>query len=234
MDKGNTATSINRRLSAVRSLYRFALSRGLVERDPSRLVRGPKGVRPMPQFLKESEMERLLDPVNWGVDYGDICMRTILMTFYETGLRLSELVGLDDRAVDLVGCEVKVNGKGSKQRVVPFGEGLRRAMEDYVRLRNASVECCSRAFFLTEDGSRFKADRLRKDVKSRVSAVCTLKKCSPHVLRHTFATAMLNHGAGIESVRKLLGHESLSTTEVYTHTTFERLKQVYSSAHPRA
>lgn len=236
MDKGNTATSINRRLSAVRSLYRFALSRKLVDHDPACLVRGPRKAKSLPQFLKEKEMDRLLDPTRWDADYYyDVSMRAIIMTFYETGMRLSELTGLDDEAVDLDGCEIRVTGKGCKQRVIPFGEELRFVLVDYLSKRDlAFCHRRSKAFFLNPDGRRFADARLRNEVKKHVSAVCTLKKCTPHVLRHTFATAMLNHKAGLESVRKLLGHESLSTTKIYTHTTFEQLKRIYSSAHPRA
>jgi len=233
MDKGNTATSINRRLSAVRSFYRFALSRGYVDHDPARMVRGPKNAKPLPQFLKEQEMDHLLDPEGWSVQYKDVCLRTVLMTFYETGIRLSELIDLDDRNVDLADCEIKVLGKGNKQRAIPFGEGLRSVLSEYIKLRNENFERTTDAFFVNVKGKRFKAESLRNMVKTRVAAVCTLTKCSPHVLRHTFATVMLNHDAGLESVRKLLGHESISTTEIYTHTTFERLKQVYKNAHPR-
>ena len=236
MDKGNTATSINRRLSAVRSLYRFALSRKYVDHDPSRLIRGPRKAKPLPQFLKEKEMDRLLDDTQWDdTYYNDVCVRAIIITFYETGMRLSELTGLDDEAVDLAESEIRVTGKGQKQRVIPFGEELRSVLADYKDKRDLVVDTRrSNAFFLTPEGKRFEDSRVRNKVKKRVSCVCTLKKCTPHVLRHTFATAMLNHKAGLESVRKLLGHESLSTTKIYTHTTFEQLKRVYSSAHPRA
>jgi len=235
MDKGNAATSINRRLSAVHSLYRFAMSRGYVDHDPSRMVTGPTKAKPLPRFLKEGEMERLLDPSQWDeTSYGDVCLHAILMTFYETGMRISELIGLDDSMVDLVQCEIKVHGKGNKQRIIPFGEELMRNLSIYVEMRGRMVGGTDAAFFKNRKGERLRCEKLRKDVKARLSAVSTMEKCSPHVLRHTFATAMLNHGAGIESVRKLLGHESLSTTEIYTHTTFEQLKRVYRNAHPRA
>lgn len=235
MDRGNSASSICRRLSAVKSMYRYALSRGLVDRDPAHAVKGPKTHRPLPQFLNESEMNRLLDDMEWGDTYKDVRTRTILITFYETGMRLSELTGLDDACVDYVTREIKVTGKGNKQRIIPFGEELCRALQRYTAMRDAVVERrTSAAVFLTEEGARMDANKVRNDVKRSLSAVCNLKKRTPHVLRHTFATAMLNNGADLESVQKLLGHEKLSTTEIYTHTTFEQLKQVYSNAHPRA
>lgn len=234
MDKGNNATSVNRRLSALRSFYRFALSRHLVERDPAHNIEGPKTSKPLPQFLKESEMNRLLDDMEWGNSFNNVRARTIIMVFYETGIRLSELIGLDDVSVDMDACEIKVTGKGDKQRVVPFGSEMLGALKEYVAIRDSSVSRSCDAFFVTDKGDRMRPGTVRSEVSRCLSAVSTLKKKSPHVLRHTFATAMLNNGAGIESVRKLLGHESASTTEIYTHTTFEQLKRVYEEAHPRA
>lgn len=234
MDRGNNAASVNRRLSALRSFYRFALSHGLVMQDPVRRIEGPKRNKPLPRFLKENEMDRLLDEVEWGVEYKDVCAKAIIMTFYETGMRLAELVGLNDHSLDFQNRQLKVTGKGNKQRIIPFGEELENTLSDYIRIRNQEVERVSPALFVTENGERMKDHRVRREVKGRLAQVCTQKKLSPHVLRHTFATTMLNHGAGLESVRRLLGHESVSTTEIYTHTTFEQLKQAYKEAHPRA
>ena len=234
MDKGNSATSINRRLSALRSFYRFALARKLVDKDPVHGVTGPKKGRPLPQFLKENEMDRLLDAECWTESFEDVRDRTIIMTFYETGIRLSELIGLDDSMVDFSNRQLKVTGKRNKQRVIPFGEELLATLRDYMKCRDKEVNLQSDALFVTAKGQRMTSSQVREAVKKNLSKVCTLKKRTPHVLRHTFATAMLNNKAGIESVKKLLGHESLSTTEIYTHTTFEQLKREYYSAHPRA
>ena len=234
MDKGNNATSINRRLSALRSFYRFALARKLVDKDPVHGVTGPKKGRPLPQFLKENEMDRLLDAGSWTEGFEDVRDRTIIMTFYETGIRLSELIGLDDCMVDFSNRQLKVTGKRNKQRVIPFGEELLATLRDYMKCRDKEVNLQSEALFVTAKGQRMTSSQVREAVRKNLSKVCTLKKRTPHVLRHTFATAMLNNKAGIESVKKLLGHESLSTTEIYTHTTFEQLKREYYSAHPRA
>ena len=234
MDKGNNATSINRRLSALRSFYRFALARKLVDKDPVHGVMGPKKGRPLPQFLKENEMDRLLDAGSWTEGFEDVRDRTIIMTFYETGIRLSELIGLDDCMVDFSNRQLKVTGKRNKQRVIPFGEELLAMLRDYMKCRGKEVNLQSDALFVSAKGQRMTSSQVREGVRKNLSKVCTLKKRTPHVLRHTFATAMLNNKAGIESVKKLLGHESLSTTEIYTHTTFEQLKREYYSAHPRA
>ena len=234
MDKGNNATSINRRLSALRSFYRFALTRKLVDKDPVHGVTGPKKGRPLPQFLKENEMDRLLDAESWMDSFEDVRDRMVIMTFYETGIRLSELIGLDDSMVDFSNRQLKVTGKRNKQRVIPFGEELLVTLRDYMKRRDKEVNRQSEALFVSAKGRRMTSSQVREAVRKNLSKVCTLKKRTPHVLRHTFATAMLDNKAGIESVKKLLGHESLSTTEIYTHTTFEQLKREYYSAHPRA
>ena len=235
MDKGNSASSVNRRLSALRSFFRFALSRNLVSSDPAHGLTGPKKNKPLPQFVKESEMDELLNGSMWNLsDYKDVRARTIIMTFYETGMRAAELIGLDDAMVDLEACQLKVTGKRNKQRVIPFGQGLRDALSAYMELRDKVVTRLESALFVSAKGRRLTYPQVRVCVSDNLARVSSLKKRSPHVLRHTFATAMLNHGAGLESVKKLLGHQELTTTEIYTHTTFEQLKKVYKSAHPRA
>ena len=235
MDRGNSPTSICRRLSAVRSMYRYALARGLVSHDPAHIVRGPKKSRYLPQFVREDDMDRLLDSAEWGSDYISTRARTILILLYETGMRASELTSLDDSSVDFAQGEIRVTGKGNKQRAIPFGDELRTQLHEYIRQRDAMwQQRIDTALILNDRGSRMTYVQLRKEVMTRLSAIVNLAKRSPHVLRHSFATAMLNNGADLESVQKLLGHSELSTTEIYTHTTFEQLKKVYSKAHPRA
>lgn len=235
MDRGNSASSICRRLSAVRSMYRYALARGLVSHDPAHIVRGPKKSRYLPQFVREDDMDRLLDSAEWGSDYISTRARTILILLYETGMRASELTSLDDSSVDFTQGEIRVLGKGNKQRAIPFGDELRTQLQQYISQRNQEwPQRIDNALILNDRGSRITYEQLRKEVMTRLSAIGNLAKRSPHVLRHSFATAMLNNGADLESVQKLLGHSELSTTEIYTHTTFEQLKKVYSKAHPRA
>lgn len=234
VDEGNSTTTVARRLSTLRSLYRFALSHHLVEKDPTSGIRAPKLKRPLPSFLQEEQMDRLLDSDQWGDDYNSTCARTVIMTFYETGIRRAELIGLNDANVDFVNRQLKVTGKGNKQRVIPFGEELAETLRHYMSVRDEAVPKQEEAFFLSVKGRRLRPSQVETMVKKHLRLVSSMKKLSPHVLRHTFATAMLNHGAGIESVRRLLGHASASTTEIYTHTTFEQLKRVYQDAHPRA
>lgn len=234
MDKGNSAATVSRRLSALKTFYRFALARHYVESDPVYSIKGPKKEKPLPQFVKESEMDELLDRQAWGDDYNNVRARTIIILFYETGMRLSELVNLDDKDVNFVTSEIKITGKGNKQRIVPFGDELKNTLLEFRRLRDASVEVKTPALVVSDKGTRMSPSKVQNIVRSNLSRVCSLKKKSPHVLRHSFATAMLNHHVGIESLKKLLGHANLSTTEIYTHTTFEQLKRVYNIAHPRA
>ena len=235
MDKGDMASTVNNCLCAVRSFFRFALARGFVSCDPSHQVRGPKKQKPLPQFVREAEMDRLIDlPQLWGDSYKDVRARTIIIMFYETGIRLAELVGLDSTDVDFVSHQLKVTGKRNKQRIIPFGQELEQTLTAYVQQRDQQPLRLEPALFLNDRGRRISRSQVQTIVKRGLSQVTTMKKRSPHVLRHSFATAMLNNGAGLESVRKLLGHESVATTEIYTHTTFEQLKKVYETAHPRA
>ncbi len=234
MDRGNNASTINKKLSALRSFFRYALKRRLVEKDPAHAVVGLKKPKPLPQFVREGEMDRLLDNVEWGDNYKNVRARTLLLLLYETGLRRSELTGLDDGDIDFEMGQLKVTGKRNKQRIVPFGPELAETLRKYVIVRDEQVKGDCDALFLSDKGHRMTGQQVYEIVHRYLTGATSLKKRSPHVLRHSFATAMLNNGAGLESIRNLLGHESVSTTEIYAHTTFEQLKRVYKEAHPRA
>ena len=234
MDRGYTSTSINRKLSSLRSFYKFLLRKGEVAVNPLQKITGPKNKKPLPAFLRESDMDRLLHEVDFGEGFKGCRDHMIIEMFYATGVRLSELIGLDNKDVDFSSSLIKVTGKRNKQRLIPFGEELKIAMTEYVDVRNEAVPVRTDAFFVRENGERLSRSIVENLVKRNLSKVVTLKKRSPHVLRHTFATTMLNHDAELGAIKELLGHESLATTEVYTHTTFEELKKVYNLAHPRA
>lgn len=234
MNLGYATTSVNRKLSSLRSYYKYLLRKGEVKVDPLRKITGPKNKKNLPVFVKESEMNRLLDDEDFGEGFEGCRDHLVIAMFYATGMRLSELIGLDDGDVDFAASVIKVTGKRNKQRLIPFGEELRAEMEAYVKQRDESVPVRSGAFFVRKTGERLYPNIVRKIVTRNLSKVVTVKKRSPHVLRHTFATSMLNHDAELGAIKELLGHESLATTEIYTHTTFEELKKVYNQAHPRA
>ena len=234
MDKGYASTSVNRKLSSLRSFYKFLLKKKVDLVDPLRKITGPKNKKPLPSFLKENEMNRLLDDTDFGEGFEGCRDHLIIEMFYATGIRLSELIGLDDKDVDFSASLLKVTGKRNKQRLIPFGDELKEGMLEYVNVRNEQVLESGGAFFVRKNGERLYKNLVYNLVKRNLSKVVTLKKRSPHVLRHTFATTMLNNEAELGAVKELLGHSSLATTEIYTHTTFEELKKVYKQAHPRA
>lgn len=234
MENGGKATSVNRRLSSLRTFYKFLLRKNLVTKDPTQKIAGPKKEKYLPSFVKESDMNKLLDETNFGEGFSAVRNKLILQTFYLTGMRRAELVGLDVKDVDLQAMQIKVTGKRNKQRLIPFAEELKSSLQEYLETRNNAYPVAEDAFFLNDKGKRITGVQVGEIVKTYLSQVVTLKKRTPHVLRHTFATAMLNNDAELEAVKQLLGHESLSTTEIYTHTTFEELKKVYKQAHPRA
>lgn len=233
MDEGYSASSVGRKLSALRSFYHYLLKKGEIEVDPVRKVMAPKKKKTIPVFVREEDMNRLLDDTDFGKDFEGVRNRLILEFFYVTGVRLSELVGLKDADVDFSAKVVKVTGKRNKQRIIPFGSELDADLKQYLSLRN---ETCGMTdfFFVRNNGRKLNAPAVYLLVRRSLSKVVTLKKKSPHVLRHSFATSMLNNQAELGAVKELLGHESLTTTEIYTHTTFEELKKVYEQAHPRA
>ena len=235
MDEGKcSAASVNRKLSSLRSFYRFLLRRGLVKVDPMLKVVGPKKKKPLPSFVREEDMNRFLDDVPFDGGFEGQRDRMILEMFYATGMRLSELIGLDDVDVDTSARLIKVKGKRNKQRLIPFGDELREDLLMYIKVRNETFSVGTEAFFVLKDGRRMYPMLVYRLVRRNLSKVVALKKRSPHVLRHSFATAMLNGNAELRAVKELLGHENLATTEIYTHATFEELKKVYEQAHPRA
>ena len=235
MDEGGCSpASVNRKLSSLRSFYRFLLRKGLVEVNPMLKIVGPKKKKPLPSFVREEDMNRLLDEIPFGDGFEGRRDRMILEVFYATGIRLSELIGLNDVDVDISARLIKVKGKRDKQRLIPFGDELMQDLLLYIKVRDEACLKGTEAFFVRKDGKRMYPMQVYRLVRRNLSKVVALKKRSPHVLRHTFATAMLNGSAELRAVKELLGHESLATTEIYTHTTFEELKKVYEQAHPRA
>lgn len=237
MDRGYSPQTVSRNLSTLKSFYRFLLRRELVDKDPVYAIQGPKRSKPLPQYVREADMDRLIDGPYFEDSVQGRMDRLLLMTFYVTGMRLSELIGLDWQCVDMSQSQLRVTGKRNKQRIIPFGPELKRELEQYRQaLLQAGVEITQQTpvFCSYATGKRVSKEMVQRTVKRYLSEVTQVQRRSPHVLRHTFATTMLNNHADLQSVKELLGHESISTTEIYTHTTFEELKAMYNQAHPRA
>ncbi|MDR3269452.1 MAG: tyrosine-type recombinase/integrase [Tannerella sp.] len=233
LDRQMSSTSVNRKLSSLRSFYKFLIKQGIVEKNPLQLVPGPKTGHVLPYFVREKEIIQLLDGDGFQDDFVGVRDRLVLELFYETGIRRAELIGIKQTDVDLDTMQLKVNGKRNKQRLIPFAGRLKQMITDYVELRQKTMEDGSDSFFVRKDGRPLSPAIVYCIVKKKLSGIPTLSKRSPHVLRHSFATSMLNNGAELNAVKELLGHGSLASTSIYTHITFEELKKVYH-AHPRA
>lgn len=234
MDNGSAASSVCRKLSSLRSFYTYMRSEGDIVDNPAFAVSGPKCRKNLPSFVKEEEMNDLLDEVSFGEGFVACRDRAIILCFYETGIRLSELVALDVGSVDLRQNQLRVLGKRNRERVIPFAGELRGELEFYLAERAKVRVDGETALFVTPSGARVSRQQVYRLVNKRLSLVTAAKKKSPHTLRHSFATAMLNNGAELMAVKELLGHKRLATTEIYTHLTFEDLKRFYDKAHPRA
>jgi len=232
--KGYTTSSVNRKLSSLRSFYKFLLLKQEITKDPTRKINGPKKKKPLPIFLKEKEINKILEETNFKEGFIGIRDQMIIEMFYATGIRLSELIGLNNKDINFEDSLIKVKGKRNKERLIPFGDELKESMLRYISVRDETITVKSKAFFIKENGERLYNALVERLVKRQLSKVVTLKKKSPHVLRHTFATVMLNNEANLNAIKEILGHTSLAATEVYTHTTFEELKNIYKLAHPRA
>jgi len=218
-----------RKLSAIRSFFHFLHREGHIKSNPAILMQTPKLDKLLPHFLTEKEMTDFIEspPLDKPAGRRD---RAILETLYSTGIRVSELVGLDVDGVDLIGNVVKVAGKGKKERLVPIGNKAIEAIRDYLKSRKYK----NSALFLNQNGKRLTAKSVCDITHKYIKLTGLNRHISPHVLRHSFATHLLNHGADLRSVQELLGHVNLSTTQIYMHVTTDKLKKVYDKAHPRA
>jgi integrase/recombinase XerC len=205
-----------------------------VEANPMLKIAGPKNKSKLPVFVREKEMESLFEIMDSDKSFKGLRDRLVILMFYLTGMRRAELLSLKDADVDFSLKRIKVTGKRNKQRIIPMGMELMDAVREYVSERRASFAVCSESLFVGDDGLPLTVGEVTRIVKDNLAKVTTNKKRTPHVLRHSFATALLNADADLPSIQKLLGHESLKTTEVYTHLSFEELKDAYKNAHPRS
>lgn len=235
MDEGYAARSVHRKLTTLRSFCTYLIRKGELESNPLDKVLKPKASKRVPSFVEEVQMDRLLDEYDFGDDFSGIRNRLMLDLLYQTGIRRTELIRLTTGSADLDEKSLKVTGKRNKERIVPLGDDLVSRIREYLQLRAVLPPSAGEeAMFLTLKGKPLYDKLVYRVVHQYLALVTTLEKRSPHVLRHTFATHMLNHGADLNAIKELLGHANLSATQVYTHNTFKKLKSIYNLAHPRA
>lgn len=229
-----STVSVHRKISCLRVFYKYMRKEGVIKNDPLEKVVLPKRKKTLPVFVGEEAITNLLDNNYFGEDFAGVRNRTIIELLYMTGIRRSELIGLHENDVDLTEGSLKVTGKRNKQRIIPLVKPIIRRLDEYIQIRNASVSTNQNGwFFITDKGNKLYDKYVYNIVNSYLAMVTTIEKKSPHILRHTFATHMLNRGADLNSIKELLGHANLSATQIYTHNTFEKLKEVYKDKHPR-
>ena len=234
MEHKITPRSINRKLSTLKSFFKFLMRKGLVKKSPLSKVLAPKTSKRLPVFVEKSGIERLLTETEFPEGFIGARDKMILDLFYGTGMRRSELNNLKETDIDSYNAQIKVLGKGNKERIIPIQLELRTALREYIDLKNQSTAMPSIYLFVNEEGKLLNASNIYQIVKKYLNLITTIDKKSPHVLRHTFATHLMNNGADINAVKELLGHASLAATQVYTHNTIDKLKNIYKQAHPKA
>lgn len=232
-EKNLSKVSVARKIASIRSFFKFLCREGIVKTNPATSLSTPKRDKYLPKFLDETDVVKLIESPE-GEGEAASRDRAILETLYSTGIRVSELVGLNINNIDQIGGVVKVYGKGKKERIVPIGERALQAIRQYLRKRRYKESDEDKALLLNKSGGRITDRSIRRIINKHIVKTSIKEKISPHTLRHSFATHLLNHGADLRSVQELLGHANLSTTQIYTHVTTERLKSAYEKAHPRA
>ncbi|MFH1161564.1 MAG: tyrosine-type recombinase/integrase [bacterium] len=233
IEEGISGRSINRKLTTLKTFFRFLIKNGVVEVNPMSRVSSLKSSKRLPVYVEQERMDFLFDQVDFGEGYPAIRNRMIIEMFYSTGMRLSELVNLRESDIDLHQSSVKVLGKRNKERVIPFGRKMEDLLKKYLEEKHHTFPDQA-WFFLTDSGQKIYGKMVYRVVNHILAEASTLAKKSPHVLRHTFATHLLNNGAELNAVKELLGHSNLSATQIYTHNAIDKLKRIYQQAHPKA
>lgn len=233
MEQADSPRTVNRKLTSLKSFYRFLQKEGVVTANPMRKVIAPKTSKRLPEFVETENMSALIEQMGEAEGYSGMRNRIIIEMFYNTGIRLSELLNLKESSIDFHSDTIKVLGKRNKERIIPFSKKFGLLLKGYIQEKEKSFGQVQ-DLFLTDSGKKMYPKLIYLIVRNNLSGVTTLDKKSPHVLRHTFATHLLNNGAELNAVKELLGHANLAATQVYTHNTIEKLKKIYKQAHPRA
>ena len=229
-----TAKSINRKISSLKSFFKHQMKTGVVTETPMSVIISPKISKRLPSFVEEKDIDTLFEHVTFTDDWKGRTERLVLQLFYSTGMRLSELINLKETQIDPSYQQIKVLGKGNKERILPVEKGLMDDLQLYIADKHAEFKLQVSNIFVNEKGKPLQARSVYGFVKQYLSQVTTIQKKGPHILRHSFATHLMNHGADLNAVKELLGHSSLAATQVYTHNTIEKLKEVFNKAHPKA
>jgi integrase/recombinase XerC len=234
-EKGDSAKTINRRISSLKSFFKYEMKTGHLDASPMTTVVSPRISKRLPSFVEEKSMAALFEFVEFPDDWEGQMNRFMLLLFYSTGMRLSELVNLKESQVDLPRSNLKILGKGNKERIIPLNADLKEALITYLNTRRETFKAtCPARLLVNEKGKALHPRYVQERVKHYLSLVTTVEKKSPHVLRHSFATHLMNNGADLNAVKELLGHSSLAATQIYTHNTIEKLKDIHKKAHPKA
>jgi integrase/recombinase XerC len=233
-DAGLSAKSINRKISTLKSFFKYGVKVGVIQQTPMAKVIAPKSEKRLPNFVADKDIRTLFDHVEFPDTWKGATERLLLQLFYQTGIRLSEAIELKEGGVNFANNTIKVLGKGGKERIIPVHPELKSELQTYLQKKKNKIASGADHLLVTEKGKPLSPRSVYTSVKHYLSLITTIQKRSPHVLRHTFATHLTNNGADLNAVKELLGHSSLAATQVYTHNTIEKLKNVHKSAHPKA
>lgn len=233
MENKLSARSVNRKITTVKSFFKYLMKELIVEKNPATYLSLPKIRKKLPNFVEENNLHHLLDDGFFDIDFKGIRDKLIITLLYGTGIRLAELLLLKDSDFDTKMCLIKVLGKRKKERIIPYPTSINSLLDAYLNIRNIEIGFKTERLLVTENGKPVYEKLIYRVVKNSLAKVTLLEKKSPHVLRHTYATHLLNKGADLNAVKELLGHANLAATQIYTHTSFERLHDIYKQAHPR-
>lgn len=233
-EDGISARTVNRKLASLRALFKFLLKKDSIKKDPTSKIKAPKIKKSLPAFVPEDDLAKLLDQFTYSDDFSGLRDKVIIELLYGTGIRLSELIGLRDPDINLFEQTIKVRGKGNKERLIPLNKSLTKLITIYKGQKELSEGNSDRSFIVTDKGEPCYPMFIYRTVKKYLDMATIIEKRSPHVLRHTFATHLLNRGADLNAIKDLLGHSSLAATQVYTHNSLDKIKAIFDQAHPKA